>query len=67
MLPFDAPAALVWARLMAEGTAKGQTRSALAMISAAIGTVHACRVVTDNEKDFRNAVDSFSPLGANSG
>jgi hypothetical protein len=37
------------------------------MIIAAIGTVHACLVVTDNEKDFRNAVDVFNRLRPNSG
>ena len=67
VLRFDDPAARVWAQWMAEGTAKGQPRSALDMIIAAIGTVRACLVVTDNEKDFRNAVDIFNPLRPNSG
>ena len=61
MLPFDELAALVSAQLMAEGTAKGQP------LIAAIGTVNACLVVTDNEKDFRNAVDFFNLLRPNSG
>jgi predicted nucleic acid-binding protein len=67
VLPFDEPAALEWARLMAEGTAKGQPRSALDMIIAAIGAVNTCLVVTDNEKDFRDAVDCFNPLRPHAG
>jgi predicted nucleic acid-binding protein len=67
VLPFDEPAALEWARLMAEGTAKGQPRSALDMIIAAIGAVNTCLVVTDNEKDFRDAVDFFNPLRPHGG
>ena len=52
VLPFDEPAALIWARLMAEGTAKGRPRSALDTIIAAIAEANGCVVVTDNEKDF---------------
>ena len=52
VLPFDENAALVWARLMAEGTAKGRPRSALDMIIAAVAEANDCVVVTDNEKDF---------------
>jgi hypothetical protein len=52
ILPFDEKAALIWARLMAEGTAKGRPRSALDMIVAAIAEANGCVVVTDNEKDF---------------
>jgi len=52
VLPFDEMAALVWARLMAEGKAKGRPRSALDMIIAAIAEAHGCVIVTDNEKDF---------------
>ena len=62
VLPFDERAALAWAQLMAEGTIKGQPRSALDMIIAATAAVHACIVVTDNEKDFRNAVELFNPI-----
>jgi predicted nucleic acid-binding protein len=62
VLPFDERAALAWAQLMAEGTIKGQPRSALDMIVAATAAVHACIVVTDNEKDFRNAVELFNPI-----
>jgi toxin FitB len=52
VMPFEEKAALIWARLMAEGTAKGRPRSALDMIIAAIAEANACIVVTDNEKDF---------------
>ncbi|MGV7218436.1 PIN domain-containing protein [Bradyrhizobium sp. UFLA05-112] len=52
VLPFDEQASLVWARLMAGGTANGRPRSALDMIIAAVAEVHGFVVVTDNEKDF---------------
>jgi len=52
VLPFDETAALIWARLMAEGTAKGRPRSALDVIIAAVAEANDCVVVTDNESDF---------------
>jgi len=52
VLPFDEPAGLVWARLMAEGTAHGQPRSALDMVIAATAEANDCVVVTDNEQHF---------------
>jgi predicted nucleic acid-binding protein len=52
VLPFDEKAGLAWARLMADGRAKGRPRSALDMIVAAVAEVNDCIVVTDNEKDF---------------
>src|ERR1700733_2425897 len=52
VLPFDEKAGLIWARLMADGTAKGRPRSALDMIIAAIAEANECVVATDNEKDF---------------
>lgn len=52
ILAFDEAAALIWARMMAEGSAKGKPRSALDMVIAAIGEANECVVVTDNEKDF---------------
>ena len=60
VLPFDEKAALTWAQLMADGTAKGRPRSALDMIIAAIAKVNECVVVTDNEKDFAG-VDFINP------
>jgi toxin FitB len=56
VLPFDEKAALVWARLMVEGKEKGQPRSALDMIIAAVAEANDCVVVTDNEKDFAGLV-----------
>lgn len=52
VLPFDENAALIWARLMADGTAKGRPRNALDMIIAAIAEANDCVMATDNEKDF---------------
>ena len=52
VLPFDERAGLIWARLMAEGTAAGGPRSALDMIVAAVAEANDCIVATDNEKDF---------------
>jgi predicted nucleic acid-binding protein len=52
VLPFDEKAGLVWARLMAGGTATGRPRSPLDMIIAAVAEANHCIVVTDNEKDF---------------
>jgi predicted nucleic acid-binding protein len=52
VLPFDEKAGLVWARLMAEGTARGRPRSPLDMIVAAVAEANDCVVVTDSERDF---------------
>jgi toxin FitB len=52
VLPFDEDAALIWGRLMAEGTARGRPRSALDMIIAAVAEANQCVVVTDNARDF---------------
>ena len=52
VLAFEEKAALIWARLMAEGRAAGRPRSALDMIIAAIAGANDCVVVTDNERDF---------------
>lgn len=56
VLPFDERAALAWARLMAEGTARGRPRSALDMIVAAVAETNGCIIVTDNERDFDGLV-----------
>ncbi len=61
VLPFDERAGLIWARLMADGKAKGRPRSALDMIIAAIAEANGCVVVTDNEKDFED-VQIVNPL-----
>jgi predicted nucleic acid-binding protein len=52
VLAFDEKAALIWARLMTEGTAAGRPRSAFDMVVAAIAESNDCIVVTDNEKHF---------------
>lgn len=61
ILAFNDRAALVWARLMAEGTAEARPRSALDMIIAAVAEDNDCVVVTDNERDFR-AVRMINPI-----
>jgi hypothetical protein len=61
ILPFDAKAALVWARLMAEGKAAGRPRSGLDMIIAGIAATNDCLVVTDNERDFVG-IEFLNPL-----
>jgi predicted nucleic acid-binding protein len=63
VLPFDEKAALVWARLMAAGTAAGQPRSPLDMIIAAVAEANDCVLVTDNEKDFIG-LKTVNPLRA---
>ncbi len=63
VLAFDEKAGLIWAQLMADGTAKGRPRSALDMIIAAIAEVNGCVVVTDNEKDF-TGLKFVNPLRA---
>lgn len=61
VLGFDESAGLIWARLMAEGTAKGKARSALDTMIAAIAEANDCIVVTDNEKDFAD-IKVLNPL-----
>jgi predicted nucleic acid-binding protein len=61
ILAFDEAAALVWARLMAEGTARGRPRSGLDTIIAAVAQANGCIVVTDNAKDFPE-LDVINPL-----
>jgi toxin FitB len=61
VLPFDEKAALIWARLMAEGKTSGRVRSALDMIIAAVAEANDCLVVTDNAKHF-TGIKTVSPL-----
>ncbi len=61
VLPFDEKAVLVWARLMADGTAAGHPRSALDMIIAAVAESNGCTIVTDNEKHFAG-ISTINPL-----
>jgi len=62
VLAFEGRAALIWARLMAEGKAAGHPRSALDMMVAAIAEANGCTVVTDNERHFIPAVPIVNPL-----
>jgi predicted nucleic acid-binding protein len=52
VLSFDEKASLIWARLMAAGTAAGRQRNAFDMIIASIAQANDCVVVTDNVRDF---------------
>jgi toxin FitB len=61
VLSFDETAALVWARLMAEGTIAGRPRSALDTIIAAVAEANHCVIVTDNEKDFAG-IEIVNPM-----
>jgi predicted nucleic acid-binding protein len=63
VLPFDEKAGLVWAKLMADGKARGRPRSALDTIIAAVADANECVVVTDNERDFEG-VEIINPLKA---
>lgn len=66
ILAFDETAALIWARLMAEGKAIGRSRSGLDIIIAATAQANGCIVVTDNEKDFYG-IEIFNPLRTGKG
>ncbi|HTP92633.1 MAG TPA: type II toxin-antitoxin system VapC family toxin [Xanthobacteraceae bacterium] len=61
VLPFDERAALIWARLMANGKGRGRPRNALDMIIAAVAEANDCIVVTDNERDFQD-IEIVNPL-----
>ncbi|MCI0465492.1 MAG: PIN domain-containing protein [Beijerinckiaceae bacterium] len=52
VLPFDAKAGIVWARLMAEGTAAGRPRSVRDTIIAGIAEANGCIIVTGDESGF---------------
>jgi toxin FitB len=64
VLPFDEKASLIWARLMADGTAKGRQRSPLDMIIAAIVEANHCVIVTENEGHFAG-LKIVNPMRAN--
>jgi toxin FitB len=61
VLSFDEKAALVWARLMSEGTTTGRPRSALDMVIAATAEANDCFVVSDNERHFVG-IRVFNPM-----
>lgn len=61
ILAFDDKAALIWARLMVDGTSTGRPRSTLDVIIAAVAGANDCVVVTENEKDFSD-IQFINPL-----
>lgn len=63
VLAFDDKAALIWARLMADGRGAGRPRSALDMIIAAVASANGCTIVTANARDFAG-LDAINPLSA---
>jgi toxin FitB len=64
VLSFDEKASLIWARLMADGTAKGRPRSPLDMNVAAIAAANDCVIVTENEAHFAG-LKIANPMRAN--
>jgi hypothetical protein len=62
ILTFDIAAALEWARLMAEGSASGRSRSAVDMVIAAIAVANNCVVASANERHFGGVVPFVNPL-----
>jgi predicted nucleic acid-binding protein len=63
VLAFDERAALIWGKLMAEGTSRGRPRSALDMVLAATAEAHDLVVATDNERHFAG-LKIFNPMRA---
>jgi len=62
ILSFDEEAALIWGRLMADGTVSGQPRSALDMVVASIAEANHCVIVTNNEKHFRSVAQMVNTM-----
>ena len=61
ILPFDAEAGLMWARLMADGTEEGKPRSALDMIIASVAQANQCMIVTDSARHF-SGFQTLNPM-----
>jgi predicted nucleic acid-binding protein len=61
ILSFDETAALVWARLMSDGRARGKPRSEVDMLVAAIAEANDCVIVTDNTRDF-SGLGTIDPM-----
>ncbi|MEO9062625.1 MAG: PIN domain-containing protein [Nitrosospira sp.] len=61
ILPFDEKAGIIWAKLMADGTATGHPRGGLDMIIASVASANHCVIVTDNERDF-SGLEIVNPL-----
>jgi predicted nucleic acid-binding protein len=64
VLPFDEKASLIWARLMADGTARERPRSPLDMMVAAVAEANDCVVITENERHFAG-LKIINPLRVN--
>ena len=60
-LLFNEKSGLVWAKLMADGKARGRPRSALDTIIAAVAEANECVIVTDNEKNSEG-IQIINPL-----
>lgn len=62
ILAFDAAAADQWARLMVEGSTRGQPRSGLDTLVAATAAANDCVVATLNERHFRGVIEFVNPV-----
>lgn len=65
VLAFDDRAGLIWARLMADGTAQGRPRSPLDMIIASVAEANDCMLVTDNTQHFVG-IKTLNPMRTDS-
>ncbi|WP_267552365.1 PIN domain-containing protein [Rhizobium rhizogenes] len=63
ILPFEENAALIWAKLMADGRAAGRQRDPMDMLIASVAIANECIIVTHNEVDFWG-LDLINPLRA---
>lgn len=63
ILPFGENAALIWAKLMADGRAAGRQRDPMDMLIASVAIANECVIVTHNEADFWD-LDIINPLRA---
>lgn len=63
ILPFEENAALIWAKLMADGRTAGRQRDPMDMLIASVAIANECIIVTHNEADFWG-LDLINPLRA---
>lgn len=63
ILPFEENAALIWAKLMADGRAAGRQRDPMDMLIASVAIASECTIVTHNEADFWG-LDIINPFRA---
>jgi predicted nucleic acid-binding protein len=61
ILPFDDRAALIWARLMVDGSVAGRPKNPLDTIIASIAEANECVVVTANQRHFAG-LNTINPL-----